>query len=91
MAVLPEHQRQGIGSLLVRRGLELCASRGVGFVVVLGHPNYYPRFGFRPASTFGLTCIWPVPDAVFLALALSPGALSGLNGLVSYAPEFNAF
>jgi putative acetyltransferase len=57
-------------------------------VVVLGHPEYYPRFGFAPASSKGLSCEYPVPDEVFMALELREGALSGRRGLVRYSPEF---
>ena len=86
MAVLPEHQRSGVGSALVRAGLDACRGRGAGGVVVLGHPAYYPRFGFRPASTFGLRCAYDVPDEAFMALALRPSALDGPAGTVHYHP-----
>jgi putative acetyltransferase len=56
MAVAPTRQRQGVGSALVRAGLERCREIGAGAVVVLGHPDYYPKFGFLPAARFGLTC-----------------------------------
>lgn len=88
MAVLPEFQNQGVGSALVRRGLEECRSLGQEIVVVLGHPEYYPRFGFVPARGKGLSCEYPVPDEVFMALELREGALSGRKGLVKYGPEF---
>jgi putative acetyltransferase len=89
MAVLPERQNQGIGSLLVREGLEECRHLGCNAVVVLGHPQYYPRFGFVPASQKGLNCEYPVPDDVFMVIELKPDALSGRQGLVKYRPEFN--
>jgi putative acetyltransferase len=89
MAVLPEFQNQGVGSALVRRGLEECRSLGQEIVVVLGHPEYYPRFGFVPAREKGLSCEYPVPDEVFMALELREGALSGRKGLVKYGPEFS--
>lgn len=88
LAVLPEFQCQGIGSELVRRGLTACRDIGYEAVVVLGHPDFYPRFGFAPASTFGLKCEYNVPDPVFMAIDLVPGALKGISGLVKYAPEF---
>ena len=88
MAVLPEYQRQGVGSGLVRAGLRECQRIGVNVVVVLGHPEYYPRFGFVPASQKGLTSEYPVPDEVFMAIELEPGALKGRRGLVKYRPEF---
>jgi putative acetyltransferase len=88
MAVLPEHQRQGIGSQLVRAGL--AASRRLGHerVIVLGHPAYYPRFGFVPASRWGIQPPFPAPDEAFLASALLPGALEGCAGVVEYPPAF---
>lgn len=88
MAVLPERQRQGIGSLLVREGLKECRRLGSHVVVVLGHPEYYPRFGFIPASRKGLHCEYPVADEVFMVAELEPDALSGMSGLVKYHPEF---
>ena len=87
MAVLPEYQRQGIGSRLVREGLEECRRMGCDVVVVVGHPGYYPRFGFAPASRKGLRCEYPVPDEVFMVAELKPDALRG-RGLVKYRPEF---
>ena len=89
MAVLPEHQRKGIGSQLVRAGLRECQQLGSNVVVVLGHPDYYPRFGFVPASQKGLSSEYPVPDEVFMVVELEPGALSGRHGLVKYRPEFS--
>jgi putative acetyltransferase len=89
MAVLPQHQNQGIGSQLVREGLQACLRLGCEVVVVLGHPEYYPRFGFVPASRKGLRCEYDVPDEVFMATELVPGALEGVRGLVKYHPEFS--
>lgn len=88
MAVLPEYQRQGLGSELVRAGLRECQRIGANVVVVLGHPEYYPRFGFVPASQKGLTSEYPVPDELFMVIELEPGALKGRRGLVKYRPEF---
>ncbi|HWT03060.1 MAG TPA: N-acetyltransferase [Pyrinomonadaceae bacterium] len=88
MAVLPEYQGRGVGSRLVREGLKECGRVGCGVVVVLGHPEYYPRFGFVPASQKGLRCEYPVPDEVFMVTELEPGALRGRRGLVKYRPEF---
>jgi len=88
MAVLPEHQRQGIGSLLVREGLLECRRIRHDVVVVLGHPEYYPRFGFVPASSKGLRSEYDVRDEVFMVAELTPGALKGRTGLVKYHPEF---
>ena len=88
MAVLPEHQRSGVGSELVRAGLATCAGDGAEAVVVLGHPDYYPRFGFRPASAFGLSCAYEVPDEAFMALELVEGALADAEGVARYHPAF---
>lgn len=87
VAVSPERQNQGIGSQLVREGLRECRRMGCDAVVVLGHPEYYPRFGFIPAGRKGLRCEYPVPDDVFMVAELRPDALQG-HGLVKYRPEF---
>ena len=90
MAVHPDHQRSGIGGQLLRAGLEECRRSGYAAVVVLGHPEYYPRFGFVPAHTFGLTCEFPSPPEAFMAVELEPGGLRGMRGLVRYLPQFAA-
>jgi len=89
MAVLPEFQNQSIGSELVRRGLEECRSIGHDVVVVVGHPGYYPRFGFVTAKQKGLRCEYNVPDEAFMVAELRAGALAGRQGLVKYRPEFS--
>jgi putative acetyltransferase len=88
MAVLPARQRQGIGSALVYEGLKQCRQLGFGAVVVLGHAEYYPRFGFAPASRFGLRCEYDVPEDVFMVLELEQGALNGKAGTIHYHPAF---
>ncbi|NRQ44505.1 N-acetyltransferase [Rheinheimera sp. YQF-2] len=90
MAVSNVLQHQGIGSALVRAGLEQCHKQGVAAVVVLGHPGYYPRFGFTPASRFNISCPWQAADNAFMALELEPGALKGKSGKVVYHPAFAA-
>lgn len=89
MAVLPGRQRAGVGSRLVRAGIEACRAAGIGYVVVLGHPEYYPRFGFVPAGLFGISCRWPVPDEAFQVRELTSGALDAVRGTVEYEPEFD--
>lgn len=86
MAVRPEWQGMGIGSALVRRGLEDCRELGYRGVVVLGHPAFYPRFGFAPASGHGITCVYEVPDEAFMAVALADKEPP--KGLACYQPEF---
>ena len=88
MAVEPEHQRKGVGSALVRAGLEQCRQLGFGAVVVLGHPAYYPRFGFSSSRRFGIGCEYDVPDDVFMVLELQPGFLHGASGKVKYHAAF---
>jgi predicted N-acetyltransferase YhbS len=89
MAVRPEFQNQGIGSRLVREGLEQCRKLGHKIVVVVGHPNYYPRFGFASARAKGLEAPFPVPDEAFMVKELEGGALDGTVGMVEYPPEFD--
>jgi putative acetyltransferase len=91
MAVVPAQQRRGIGSALVREGLERCRRLGYGAVVVLGHPEFYSRLGFVPASLFGVTSEYDVPDDVFMALELAAGALEGKAGTIRYHPSFAGF
>jgi putative acetyltransferase len=88
MAVIPDRQRQGIGSMLVRSGLTECGRLGIGAVVVVGHPEFYPRFGFRRAREYGLRCPFDVADDVFMAVELRDGALEGVTGMVGFIPEF---
>lgn len=86
MAVLPERQRQGVGSRLIRDGLMMCRQRGHRIVVVLGHAEYYPRFGFSAALAERLRSPFPGPH--FMALELVPGALDGVEGDVRYPSPF---
>jgi putative acetyltransferase len=90
MAVAPSRQRRGIGSALVRAGLDRCRELGYAAVVVLGHPAYYPRFGFVPASRFGIGSEYDVPDDVFMAIELRAGILRGTPGTVRYHPAFSS-
>lgn len=91
VAVLPEYQRQGIGSLLVREGLSMLQASACPFVIVLGHPEYYPRFGFQRASKYGFTSQWEgVPDEAFMILVFDAPTLTGVSGVVRYRSEFDA-
>jgi putative acetyltransferase len=90
MAVSPAHQRKGIGSALVRAGLEQCAQLGFGAVVVLGHPAYYPRFGFSSSARHGIGCEYDVPEEVFMVVELHDGFLRGASGKVKYHAAFGA-
>ena len=90
LAVTPDCQRQGIGSALTRRGLEILRERGCPFVIGLGHPEFYPRFGFERASAHGLTCRWEgIPDEAFMVLILDAGVMEGVSGVAAYRDEFN--
>jgi putative acetyltransferase len=86
MAVRPDRQRAGIGSALVRHGLETARAGGWHAVIVLGHPTYYPRFGFTAAAARHLAA--PFSGDAFMALALKPGALDGQAGRVVYPAAF---
>ena len=88
MAVVPERQNRGIGSALIREGIERCKQRGVDAIIVLGHPEYYPRFGFIPAARFNLRSEYGVPEEAFMALELKPGVLAGVAGEVRYHVAF---
>ena len=90
VAVRPEWQRRGIGSALVREGLAACHAAGHDVVVVVGHPSFYPRFGFVPARPLGLMSEPPFPDDVVMVAELTPGALRGRRGVVLYAGDFGA-
>ena len=88
MAVSPAHQRTGIGSALVETGLEACRELGAAAVFVIGHASYYPRFGFVPATGFGIDSDYDVPPEVFMVLELAPGALAGKAGRLTYHEAF---
>ena len=88
MSVLPERQRQGIGSRLVERGLDLLREQGCPFVIVVGHAEYYPRFGFERASGYNLTSQWEnMPDEAFMVLVFDEGALQGVSGMATYRDD----
>ncbi|MCO4780680.1 MAG: N-acetyltransferase [Candidatus Cloacimonetes bacterium] len=87
MAVLPEFQKQGIGSKLVNESVSKCKDLEFAGIVVLGHPDYYPKFGFVPSVNFGIKCTYDVPDEAFMVLELKEGVFKA--GVVSYHPEFD--
>ena len=87
LAVLPERQRQGVGIALTEQGIEACRQMGARIVIVLGHPEYYPRFGFSAELARPLES--PYAGASFMALELVPGALAGVRGQVEYPPPFS--
>lgn len=91
MAVLPEFQNQGIGTQLIEEGLDECMSQGYDVIIVLGHVDYYPRFGFKPASEYGITSEWDeqIQEDAFMVLELHTGRLDGITGIARYAEEFS--
>ena len=86
MAVLPGHQNRGIGTQMIRHGLDLLRARGERIVLVLGHQHYYPRFGFSSEKASGLES--PFPPEAYMALELDPGALNGIHAHVRYPAAF---
>lgn len=87
LAVLPSYQNRGIGTQLMEKGLEMCEKAGHNVVFLLGHPNYYPRFGFVKGSTKGIGNEYNADDA-FMVKELSVGALERTKGVAKYHPEF---
>ena len=90
MAVLPEYQRQRIGSKLIKAGNRKLKDAGCPFIVVVGHADYYPRFGFRPASKHRIKCEWDVPDNAFMLLVLDQAKMESVSGLAKYRHEFSS-
>jgi putative acetyltransferase len=89
MAVLPERQRQGIGGELVKTGTERLRKAGCPFLIVVGHPAFYPRFGFQPASAHGISCEWRVPDEAFMIIVLDETLMRSVSGRALYRQEFS--
>ncbi|MGB5963048.1 MAG: N-acetyltransferase [Coleofasciculaceae cyanobacterium] len=89
LAVIPTRQREGIGTELVKVALSKCRELDHNLVVVLGHPKYYPRFGFQTANQFGIRAPFPVPEQAFMVLEIQQGALQRSSGLVRYPAYFN--
>jgi len=91
MAVLPEYQNKGIGSMLVKEGLRRLQEREYPFVIVVGHPEYYPRFGFERASKYKLKCQWDgVPGEAFMAIIMNRSVMKDVKGIAKYMEEFDA-
>jgi putative acetyltransferase len=88
MAVLPAYQRRGLGSQFVEAGLTACHHTPYGVVVVLGHPRYYPRFGFTPAKPLSIVWEHDAPEEAFMVKEIQEGALAPTRGVVKYHPEF---
>lgn len=90
LAVSPAYQRKGIGSQLVKTGLERLQRRSCPFVILLGHPDYYPRFGFQRASLYQVHSQWQgVPDEAFMIIVFDVGAMQNVAGIAYYRPEFD--
>jgi putative acetyltransferase len=90
MSVLPEFQKQGIGSMLVKEGVKRIKETDCPFIIVLGHKDYYPRFGFEKASKYDLKCQWDgVPDEAFMVIILNKSTMHGISGVAKYRNEFD--
>ena len=92
LAVVPEFQNQGVGGKLIERGIQLLTESGVDLVFVLGHPGYYPRYGFEPAGRLGFTAPYPIPDEhadAWMVQALRPGVIGSVRGTVICAEALN--
>jgi len=90
MAVLPEMHRKGIGTQFVKAGIENLRKMQCPFVIVLGHPEYYPRFGFERALLYEIKCQWEgIPDVAFMILWLDKSTMDPVSGLAKYRDEFN--
>lgn len=88
LAVLPEYQKSGIGKNLMNKAIERARELGYKSIVVLGHENYYPKFGFEKASKYGVEAPFEVPDEAYMILELLQGGLNGISGIVEYSKAF---
>jgi putative acetyltransferase len=89
LAVLPAWQRKGVGGALIRESLSRCTEIGIDAVFLLGHPEYYPRFGFRPGRELGVH--YQDDRDAFMGIELRKGALAGIDAKLKLSPEFDAF
>ncbi|WP_373998756.1 GNAT family N-acetyltransferase [Bdellovibrio bacteriovorus] len=88
VSVLPTYQNKGVGGLLIKRGHDIAKELGFTSIILLGHPTYYPKFGYKPASLWNIKAPMDVPDEAFMAIELYPNALADASGCVKYPPEF---
>jgi len=88
IAVHPHYQNKGIGSQLVRKGIEVAKDCGFDAIIVVGHPTYYPRFGFKKASIYEIKCPFEVPDEAFLALEIKENILKNCKGTIEFPKEY---
>jgi putative acetyltransferase len=92
LAIIPKYQKQGIGGKLIKKGLELLSKSGVDIVFVLGHPKYYPRHGFIPASNLGFEAPYPIPKEVadaWMVQPLRPNVMGTVSGKVICCEALN--
>ena len=89
VSVLPEYQKQGVGGMLIQEAHKIAKDLGYKSVILVGHPNYYPRFGYKKACDFGIEFPFIVPDEVCMAVELVDNGLAEVNGMVEYPPEYN--
>lgn len=92
LAVIPKFQRQGIGGALIKRSIEILTGANIDLIVLLGHPTYYPKFGFKPAFKFGLEPTYPIPTGVadaWMVQALKPNILGRVSGRVICCDAMN--
>jgi putative acetyltransferase len=91
LAVAPECQRKGVGTALIQSGIEELRAADTPFIVVIGHPGYYPKFGFEKGSKYGFRSEYDeVPDDAFMLLVFQPEAIQGIRGTIKIRPEFAA-
>ena len=88
MAVIPAFQKQGVGSELIKKGMAKVKELGFDSIIVLGHKDYYPKFGFERASKWNIKCPFEVPEEAFMAITLTEKAFEGKSGTVKYSDEF---